>query len=189
MKHIHELISLLQLCNDFQFPLSLDMKNYKLVKHDTDNMDTSEYDLSTIILHDGSATSGHYLCFARPDIDNQPDSWLRLNDHIVSEVTFENVLLESVGGDSHFMGTSKNAYILQYVKKNFGERKKLRRNVNTKDIVNEKLTKNLFLDTFRKIINTHPIITLPLICVSSIAIILTKRGRFGVHSADSSSSF
>lgn len=79
-----------------------------------------DYDLSSVILHDGSASSGHYICFLRPDVGNSPDSWLRLSDDIVVETDFDRVLQESKGDDAFRMReTSKSAYILQYVKKKY----------------------------------------------------------------------
>jgi uncharacterized UBP type Zn finger protein len=77
----------------------------------------STYDLSCVIVHEGTATSGHYTCFARPDLD-YPDLWLRLNDETVSETDFERVMTESTGWEaSRKEEPSKNAYILQYVKR------------------------------------------------------------------------
>jgi ubiquitin carboxyl-terminal hydrolase 7 len=83
----------------------------------------SEYTLSSVVVHDGSASGGHYKCFVRPSIDDAPHKWLELNDLLVSETSFDRVLEESVGGApkrslfSHAQGVSRNAYILQYTRK------------------------------------------------------------------------
>ena len=91
------------------------MKNY--VDKALQQNQFSDYDLSSVILHDGSATSGHYICFARPDVNNRPNWWLRLNDKHVSDVNVETMFEESLGSDMISRKSSKNAYILQYLRK------------------------------------------------------------------------
>ena len=106
------------------FPLDLDLHSFitekdKVIK---ENICHTKFQLKSVILHEGTATSGHYQCFVRPNVKTFPDYWLRYNDNIVSEVTFDTVKEESFGGISRriFGGGgsiwSKNAYILQYTR-------------------------------------------------------------------------
>jgi ubiquitin C-terminal hydrolase len=75
----------------------------------------SEYQLSAIIVHEGSAEFGHYICYARPDIKNRKDYWLKLNDQMVSEIKYKDVCNVSFGSKSS-NNFSKNAYLLFYTR-------------------------------------------------------------------------
>ena len=53
------------------------------------------YNLHAILVHDGSAESGHYYSF----IYSKPQQlWFKFNDHLVTAVDEEQVMRESVGG-------------------------------------------------------------------------------------------
>ena len=82
------------------------------------NQQETDYELNSVILHEGEVNYGHYVCYAR----HEPDKWLKFNDQIVSETSAEHVLEEGYGEEKKipfFMGGrgSKSAYILQYAKK------------------------------------------------------------------------
>lgn len=97
------------------FPVSLDLAQYLPRASAEDKTSQAPYELAAIVVHEGTATRGHYTCFARPDLARAPEAWVRLNDHAVSRVSQETVLEESFG-DSDVRGpASKNAYLLFYV--------------------------------------------------------------------------
>lgn len=119
-----------------EFPLKLDMKSFldddKLPKTNTKigsdsdlirnvsdtnsiSRNRTEYQLSSVIVHDGSATYGHYICYARPDPYKKPDNWLKLNDKLVSDATFKEVFQSAVGSNKSDK-SSKNAYMLFYTR-------------------------------------------------------------------------
>jgi ubiquitin C-terminal hydrolase len=106
----YETEKLMKVNNHFTFPLSIDLSEFTVGNHDVADI----FVLRSIILHQGSATMGHYYCLVRADILGSPNKWLRFNDHDVSEVHFDDVEIESFGGDDT---GSKSAYILQYVRK------------------------------------------------------------------------
>jgi ubiquitin C-terminal hydrolase len=73
------------------------------------------YKLSSVVVHEGSATFGHYVCYARPDPLNTPESWIKLNDQSVSDVTFRDVC-DTAYGSKNSGKFSSNAYLLFYVR-------------------------------------------------------------------------
>lgn len=90
------------------FPFYLDMSKFM--------SGASVYEIAAIVVHEGSATAGHYTCFARPDFRKAPDCWIKLNDHDVTPVSEEVVRVETYGGSSSG-DRSRNAYMLFYVKR------------------------------------------------------------------------
>ena len=110
-----------------EFPLQLDMKSFlndeTLPKTDTKigkntnsmSRNRTEYQLSSVIVHDGSASYGHYICYARPDPYKKPETWLKLNDQSVSDATFKEVFQSAVGSNKSDK-SSKNAYMLFYTR-------------------------------------------------------------------------
>ena len=118
-----------------EFPLRLDMKSFlsddaspvkelektknsDLIDDIRDNKNShkrnrTEYQLSSVIVHDGSASYGHYICYARPDPFNKPDTWLKLNDQSVSDATYKEVLKCAIGSNKSDK-SSQNAYMLFY---------------------------------------------------------------------------
>ena len=53
--------------------------------------------MHAVVIHDGSAESGHYYSYIR---DLASDKWRCFNDHRVTEVSLEQVLVESAGGST-----------------------------------------------------------------------------------------
>ena len=76
----------------------------------------SVYQLSSIVVHEGSADFGHYICFARPNVNTAPNLWLKLNDRTVTETDFKNVC-EMSFGSRNSEKNSRNAYLLFYTRK------------------------------------------------------------------------
>ena len=77
------------------------------------NKDKADYQLSSVVVHEGSAGFGHYICYARPDPKKTPEKWLKLNDQIVSESNFKEVC-EVAFGSNKSEKFSRNAYLLFY---------------------------------------------------------------------------
>lgn len=67
------------------------------------------YHLHAILVHDGSAESGHYYSFV---FDREKKQWFKFNDHLVSPVDEEQVMKESEGGQ---LNSHKVAYMLIYI--------------------------------------------------------------------------
>lgn len=76
----------------------------------------ADYLLSSIVVHEGSANFGHYICYARPDPQNNPEGWLKLNDQTVSDTSFKEVCATSFGSKG-LDKYSKNAYLLFYTRR------------------------------------------------------------------------
>lgn len=66
------------------------------------------YHLHAILVHDGSAESGHYYSFI---FDQKQKRWWRFNDHSVSMELEDVVMREAVGGQQD---SNKAAYMLIY---------------------------------------------------------------------------
>ena len=118
-----------QIGDILEFPIELNMKPYYVAATDqsisaekkNENFSPkiqlrSDYELSSIIVHEGSADFGHYICYARPDPKKMPDLWLKLNDQSVSKINFKDVCDVSYGS-KHTNKFSKNAYLLFYTRK------------------------------------------------------------------------
>ncbi|KAJ5949365.1 hypothetical protein N7454_000949 [Penicillium verhagenii] len=71
------------------FPLSLNMLPYT-IKKDKERVDTSQYiyDLSTVVVHQGSMDSGHYYAYTRLICDK----WVLMDDNKVTVVSIAEVL-------------------------------------------------------------------------------------------------
>ena len=77
---------------------------------------STSYLLSSVVVHEGSAGFGHYVCYARPDPKKHPNGWLKLNDNAVSDVSAKDVFQTSFGTKNPDK-YSKNAYMLFYTRK------------------------------------------------------------------------
>ena len=85
-----------------------------------------KYQLKSVIIHDGNPNYGHYYCFIRPNINNEPDIWYKFNDNIVTKTDFNEVCNIGYGNDLTQSNNNNsfrlfrnnkascNAYILQY---------------------------------------------------------------------------
>jgi ubiquitin C-terminal hydrolase len=105
-----------------EFPVDLDMAKCAPGATPADEGDAqtqaqaqsqTQYLLNSVVVHEGTATFGHYTCYARPDPSKRPDYWLLFNDHSVSEVSYDQVCQASFGSARG----SSSAYLLFYSKR------------------------------------------------------------------------
>ena len=68
----------------------------------------TSYHVHAIIIHEGTAQSGHYYVFI---YDNFNKKWKKFNDIRVTEVSEEEVFKEGNGGEN----SNKNAYWVVYI--------------------------------------------------------------------------
>lgn len=85
-----------------------------------------QYDLSGIVVHSGTADSGHYYSFIKDHEHPESGKWYELNDHIVRDFDPNDIPGETFGGDEIYttynmqqMKSTKwrNAYLLFYTRK------------------------------------------------------------------------
>ena len=65
------------------------------------------YRLHAVLVHEGQASGGHYWAYIQ---DPKQQRWCKFNDITVSEVTWDEVSRESLGGYRHV-----SAYCLMYI--------------------------------------------------------------------------
>lgn len=61
------------------------------------NSDEYLYQLVGVLVHSGSANSGHYYSYIKERSSGQPGRWLEFNDRIVKEFDFANLAKECFG--------------------------------------------------------------------------------------------
>lgn len=61
-----------------------------------------EYKLTGIVVHSGTADSGHYYSFIQDREHPENGRWLELNDHIVREFDPADIPQECFGGEDTF---------------------------------------------------------------------------------------
>lgn len=124
--------------NDYcEFPNEINMKHYlqeylsKLEKSDSNSMDIEDcgdkiYDLYGVVIHMGSAESGHYYSL----IKGENEEWLEFNDTVVRPFDFADLASEAFGGEekssllSGFKGLkekSRNGYLLFYKERSIND--------------------------------------------------------------------
>ena len=80
----------------FTFPDLLDLSEVCTDVSSVEDNLQSIYDLQSIIIHRGEFGSGHYYSYVRPNI--RTDEWFRINDEIVTPVSYEEVIADAFGG-------------------------------------------------------------------------------------------
>jgi len=102
----------LKLNDYFEFPLDLKLQNYVNDPSQGHSMD-SVYQLRGVILHIGSAESGHYTSLVK----DRNGEWLEFNDQEVTPFDIKKLADSAFGGkkEDKMMG-SKSAYVLLYEK-------------------------------------------------------------------------
>ena len=61
-----------------------------------DNKQSILYDLQGVVIHVGEYNAGHYYAYIRPNLDS--DTWFRINDDEIDQVTWEDVITDAIGG-------------------------------------------------------------------------------------------
>ena len=94
---------------------TIDMQGRRLqIEHEIANLyrgiETTPYTIFSIIIHEGTADSGHYYCFIR----SKGDNWFKFNDLRVTAVPKEEVYRVAFGSENSIA----NAYCLFYMCKN-----------------------------------------------------------------------
>ena len=84
------------------------------------------YELNSAVIHQGMINSGHYYSLCRKYKDTYKSSddnktvnsnWMKLNDHLISEINEVDAMKEMKGlSINELKGSSTNAYILFYEK-------------------------------------------------------------------------
>jgi len=120
----------------FQFYNEINLEKY-LNTHNKNNEKNNREDncmnycLHSVIVHKGSANSGHYYAYIKPTIDN---NWVLFDDENVRPADFYEVFDNNFGGSHKYYkmkpkgeisettySFESNAYILVYVKKSMRE--------------------------------------------------------------------
>ncbi|CAD8080232.1 unnamed protein product [Paramecium sonneborni] len=107
----------------FEFPSEINMfkwtKDHLINNLQLDDYTDYIYKLVGVLIHTGSADSGHYYSF----IKSQENKWFEFDDRFVSPFKFENLKYECFGGNNEYYNSfdwdsnkSKNAYLLFYEK-------------------------------------------------------------------------
>jgi ubiquitin carboxyl-terminal hydrolase 34 len=107
--------------DEFQFPDMLDMAPYTLARlSEHANSEPDIFQLTGIIVHSGTADSGHYYSFIRqrPTVKSAQDAWVQFNDSDVNGFNPQHMRDQCFGGisESGFYHLPKfyNAYMLFY---------------------------------------------------------------------------
>ncbi|CAD8081645.1 unnamed protein product [Paramecium sonneborni] len=110
----------------FEFPSEINMfkwtKDHLINNLQLDDYTDYIYKLVGVLIHTGSADSGHYYSF----IKSQENKWFQFDDRLVSPFKFENLKQECFGGNNQQneyynnfdwdQNKQKNAYLLFYEK-------------------------------------------------------------------------
>jgi ubiquitin carboxyl-terminal hydrolase 25/28 len=86
--------------------------------YDVKVLKQQSYRLHSLLVHDGYAGSGHYYTFV---YDFENNVWRKYSDLAINEVSFEQVIHDSVGGNG-----LANAYCLFYIKSELLEKKMIK---------------------------------------------------------------
>ncbi|RMZ92027.1 hypothetical protein DV736_g740, partial [Chaetothyriales sp. CBS 134916] len=112
-----------KLNDQFQFPEELDMAPYKLehLSRPDEPIVPDIFELTGIIVHSGTADSGHYFSYIRqrPSGRDKAHSWVQFNDSDVTEFNPSQIQDNCFGGidATYDMQKFYNAYMLFYQRK------------------------------------------------------------------------
>lgn len=106
----------------FEFPMELNLKPW--TKDGVENVNDKpnsyyQYELKGVLVHSGSAESGHYYSFIK---DRKTENWLKFDDRNVDYFNIDHLKEETFGGDSNngwsssgqYYQFTKSAYMLIY---------------------------------------------------------------------------
>lgn len=117
-----------------EFPFKLDLQQYSQQHlHKAEGRPITqeypdsyyEYKLTGVVVHMGSADSGHYFSFISERDASDDKKWYEFNDTSVTNIEQKDIITEGYGGDKYsssqvgkgklqFKDKSKNAYLLFY---------------------------------------------------------------------------
>jgi ubiquitin carboxyl-terminal hydrolase 7 len=113
---------MMKINDSFEFFETIDLSKYMKNGKDDDN----SYTLHSVVVHQGSANSGHYYAFIRPKLE---DNWILFNDETVRPADKYEVYKNNFGGLCPIYKVKQNgdiiknlnqcewnAYILVYIK-------------------------------------------------------------------------
>ena len=107
--------------DEFRFPDILDMAPYTLARlsEDDQSEEPDQFELTGIIVHSGTADSGHYYSYIRqrPSAKDVADSWVQFNDQDVTTFDSTQMREQCFGGvtESYYnLPKFYNAYMLFY---------------------------------------------------------------------------
>ncbi|KAJ5888729.1 hypothetical protein N7495_008770 [Penicillium taxi] len=108
--------------DEFQFPGMIDMTPYKVeyLSDPSANIDPDIFELVGVLVHTGTAESGHYYSYTRErPVADSTASWVEFNDSDVSKFDQTRIPDQCFGGSSigNQMNKSWNAYMLFYQRK------------------------------------------------------------------------
>ncbi|XP_071806291.1 ubiquitin carboxyl-terminal hydrolase 25-like isoform X1 [Asterias amurensis] len=83
------------------------LKDLKDTVYVDEHLMNNEYHLHAVLVHEGQASAGHYWAYI---LNHRRNVWLKFNDISVTEVAWEDLERESVGGSGNV-----SAYCLMYV--------------------------------------------------------------------------
>lgn len=113
----------------FEFPRILDMNEYNVAFMDEsgDEREPDLFDLTGVLVHNGTAETGHYYSYIRDEDNYSPNgahSWLEFNDTIVEDYDPNKLATDSFGGEMSDGGAQwpwmkpNSAYMLFYRRRN-----------------------------------------------------------------------
>ena len=106
---ITEELNIKKINSRFEFYDKINLEKYLSKKENC--LYSPRYELHGVIVHRGSANSGHYYAYLRPTIENK---WFKFNDSFVSETSSFDAIENNYGSDNE--EKSYNAYILLYAR-------------------------------------------------------------------------
>lgn len=125
-----EMMQQTKLNDRFEFPLVLDMRPYTVDGRGAETSGPADenylYELSGVVVHYGTANSGHYYSFIKERVtrpSKRGGNWLEFNDNFVTEFDVDDMEEETFGGEIQTTGVQakmqrgRNAFMLVYDKK------------------------------------------------------------------------
>ena len=113
--------------DSFEYYEELDLNKY--IHGDNINKEDNIYTLHSVVVHQGTATNGHYFAFIKPS--NNKGEWLQFNDEEVKPAEHYEIFNQNFGGSCErykhkgkgeityqSVNSDRTAYILHYMRKN-----------------------------------------------------------------------
>jgi ubiquitin carboxyl-terminal hydrolase 7 len=106
--------AMVKINDSFEFYNTIDLNKFMSSPQHNNNI----YSLHSVVVHQGSANSGHYYAFIKPKLE---DNWILFNDETVRPADKYEVYNNNFGGTSTFYKLKQNGDILKnekYVESN-----------------------------------------------------------------------